>query len=85
MDLDGESHRDQAEATISRRERKIPGEEGEELKSPKRKVTRVESEETQDYVREAKSAEQKEVEERIFVPSAVPQNSTTPQNHQLQT
>ena len=31
----------------------------------------MESEETQDYVREAKSAEQEEVEERIFVPSAV--------------
>ena len=31
----------------------------------------MESEETQDYVREAKSAEQEEVEERIFVPSAI--------------
>ena len=31
----------------------------------------MESEETQDYVREAKSTEQEEMEERIFVPSAV--------------
>ena len=71
MDLDGKSHREHAEAKISRREREAPDEEGEEIKSPKRKVIRVESEETQDYVREAKIAEQKELEERIFVPSAV--------------
>ena len=31
----------------------------------------MESEETQDYVSEAKSTEQEEMEERIFVPSAV--------------
>ena len=41
------------------------------MKSQKKQVVRVESEETQDCVREAKSAEQEEVEERIFVPSAV--------------
>ena len=41
------------------------------MKSQKKLVVRVESEETQDCVREAKSAEQEEVEERIFVPSAV--------------
>ena len=35
------------------------------------KVIRAESEQTQDYVREAKSTEQEEMEERIFVPSAV--------------
>ena len=45
--------------------------EGEEIRSPKRKVIRVESEETQDYVREGKSTEQEEEEERTFVPSAV--------------
>ena len=71
VDLGCKSHHEQAEANISRREREVPGEEGEEIKSPKRKVIRVESEETQDYVREAKSAEQEEVEERNFVPSAV--------------
>ena len=47
-------------------EKEVPGEEGEEIKSPRRKVIRVESEETQDYVRQAKSAEQEEVEERIL-------------------
>ena len=43
--------------------------EGEEIKSPKRKVIRVESEETQDFVREATSTECEEEEERTFVPS----------------
>ena len=71
VDLDGKSHREQAETNISRREREVPGEEGEEIKSPKRKVIRVEPEETQDYTREAKSAEQEEVKERIFVSSAL--------------
>ena len=76
MDLDGKSHRNQAEASNSRREREVPGEESEEKKSRIRKVIRVDPDETQDYVREAKSAEQEEVEERIFAPSAVrvPQN-----------
>ena len=50
VDLDGESRREQVEAKLSRRGREIPN-EGEEIKSPKRKVVRVESEETQDYVR----------------------------------
>ena len=71
VDLDGKSRREQAEERSFRREREVPGEEGEEEKSPKRKVIRVESEETQDHVREAKSAEQEEVEERICVPSAI--------------
>ena len=47
-----------------------PNEEGEEIKSPKRKVIRVESEETQDYLREVKSTEYEDEEERTFVPSA---------------
>ena len=34
-------------------------------------MIRAESEQTQDYVREAKSTEQEEMEERIFVSSAV--------------
>ena len=75
VDLDGKSRREQAEERSYRREREVPGEEGEEIKSPRRKVIRVESEDTQDLEREAKSAEQEEVEERIFVPNAksVPQ------------
>ena len=75
VDLDGKSHREQAEAKSSRRESEAPGEEGEDVKSPKRKVIRVESEETQDFVRKGKSAEQEEMEESILVPSAasVPQ------------
>ena len=43
--------------------------EGEEIRSPKRKVIRVESEETQDYVTEEKSTEYEEEEERTFVPT----------------
>ena len=50
VDLDGESCSEQVVAKLSRREREAPSEEGEEIKSPKRKVIRVESEETQDYV-----------------------------------
>ena len=71
VDLDGESRREQVQAMVSRRGREIPIGEGEEIKSPRRKVIRVESEETQDYVREAKSTEYEEEEERTFVPSAV--------------
>ena len=71
VDLDGKSHREQADAKNSGREREVQGEEGEEVKGPKRQVNLVESEETQDYVREAKRAEQEDVEGRSFVPSAV--------------
>ena len=49
----------------------MPGEEGEDIKSPKRKIIPVESEEIQDYVREAKSTDQEEAEELSFVPSAI--------------
>ena len=70
VDLDGESRHEQVEAKLSRRGREMLN-EGEEVRSPKRKVVRVESEETQDYVREAKSTEYEEEEERTFVPSAV--------------
>ena len=55
----------------SRKESEAPGEEGEEVKSPKRKVIRVESEETQDYVRESLDLNQEECEEISFVPSAI--------------
>ena len=54
----------------SRTECETPGEEGEEVKSPKRKVIRVESEETPDCVREAMDLSQEEAEEISFVPSA---------------
>ena len=55
----------------SRRESEAPGEEGEEVKSPKRKVIRVEFEETQDCVREANDLNQEESEEISIVPSAI--------------
>ena len=55
----------------SRREREAPGEVGEEVKSPKRKVIRVETEETQDYVRDSLNLSQEEAEEISFVPSAL--------------
>ena len=57
VDLDGESRRERVDAKLSKRERKAPNEECEEIESPKWKVIRVESEETQDCVREAKSTE----------------------------
>ena len=71
MDLDGESRREQVEAKLSGREREAPNEEGDEIKTQKRKLIRVESEETQDYVREAKSTKHEEEEERTFVQRAV--------------
>ena len=48
---DGEGHHEQEQVKSSRRQSEAPGEEGEEVKSPKRKVIRVESEETQDCER----------------------------------
>ena len=55
----------------SRSQSDVPGEEGEEIRSPKRNIIRVVSEETQDYVREAKDTDQEEAEELSFVPSAI--------------
>ena len=55
----------------SRLESEAPGEDSEEVKSPKRKVIGVESEERQDYVREANDMNQEESEEISFVPSAI--------------
>ena len=46
VDLDGESRDEHVEAKLSRRGREMLN-EGEEIRSPKRKVIRVESEETQ--------------------------------------
>ena len=45
---DCESRRERVQAKSSRRDSETPGEVGEEVKSPKRKVIWVESEETQD-------------------------------------
>ena len=69
-DLDGESRHEQVEAKLSRREREMLN-EGEGIRSPKRKVIRVEAEETQDYVREEKITEFEEEKQRTFIPSAV--------------
>ena len=54
-----------------RRQSDAPGEEGEVIKSPKRKIIGVESEETQDYVREANDMDQEEGEEISFETSAI--------------
>ena len=70
VDLDGESRHEQVEAKLLRRGREMLN-EGEEIRSQKRKVIRVESEEPQDYVKEGKSTEHEEEEKRTFVPSAV--------------
>ena len=62
---------DEGTSKITEVKNGVPGEEGEESKSPKRKIIRVESEETQDFVREAKRTDQEEAEELSFVPSAI--------------
>ena len=53
VDFDGEGHHERGQIQNSMTQSDVPGEEGEEIKSPKRKIIRVESEETTDYVREA--------------------------------
>ena len=68
---EGESLHEQTQVKSSRRESEAPREEGEEVKSPKRKVIRVESKETQDYVRESWNLSLEEAEEISFVPSAI--------------
>ena len=74
-DPNGEGRHERVQVKTSRRQSEAPGEEGEEVKSPIRKVIRVESEETQDYVRAAKDLNQEDAEETSFAPSAtsVPQ------------
>ena len=67
----GEGRYEREQVKGSRRQSEAPGEECEEIKSPKRKTSRVESEETQDYVREANDMDQEEGEEISFVPSAI--------------
>ena len=71
VDPNGEGRHERVQVKKSKRQSEAPGEEGEEVKSPKRKVIRVESEETQDYVREAKDLNQEEADEISFVPSAI--------------
>ena len=71
VDSNGESHHGRGKVSNHRSQSGVQGEEGEEIKSLKRKVIRVDSEETQDYVRKAKSTDQEEAEELIFVPSAI--------------
>ena len=46
VDPEGEGRHEKRQAKKSRRESEAPGEEREEIKSPKRKVIRVESEDT---------------------------------------
>ena len=70
MDLGGESRRERVEAKLSRRGREMLN-EGEEIRTPRRKVILVESEETQGNMGEGKSAEFEEEKERTFIPSAV--------------
>ena len=55
VDSNGEGHHGRGKVENHRCQSGAQREEGEEFKSPKRKVIRVASEETQDYVREAKS------------------------------
>ena len=70
VDLDGKSHREQAEAKLSRREREVPGEDGEEINKSE-KESDSSGIRRNACLRKRSSAEQEEVEERIFVPSAV--------------
>ena len=65
-----EGRHERVQVQSSRRESEAPGEEGEEVKSPKRKVNRVPPEETLDSVR-AMELGQEEAEEISFVPSAI--------------
>ena len=67
----GEGRHERVQVKSFTRKSDAPGEEGEEVKSPKRKVIRVESGDTQDYVTEAKDLDQEEAEEISFVPSAI--------------
>ena len=68
---DGEGHHEREQVKSSRRESEAPGEEGDEVKSPKRKVIQVESVEAHDCVKEANDMNQEKAEEKSFVPSAI--------------
>ena len=71
VDFNGEVRQERGQVKNHRSQSDAPGEEDEEIESPKRQVIRVESEETQDYVRAAKDVDQEEAEELSFVPSAI--------------
>ena len=71
VDPNGEGRHEREQVNNSRRQSEASGEEGEEIKSPRRKLIRVESEETQDYVREANDIDQEAGEEISFVRSAI--------------
>ena len=58
--LNGECHHERVQVKHSRRQSESPGEEGVEIKSPKRNIIQLESEETEDYVREAKDMDLEE-------------------------
>ena len=62
LERGGRRPHERGQVKSSRRESEAPGEEGEEVKSPKRKVIRVESEETEDNVRETNDTNQEEAE-----------------------
>ena len=66
VNVDPKGRQERAQVKNSRRQS-----EGEEIKSPKRKIIWVESEDTLDHVREAKDMDQEEAEEMSFVPSAI--------------
>ena len=70
VDPNGEGRHVRGQVKNSRRQGEAPGEEGEEIKSPKRKIIWLESEseETQDYVNDM---DQEEAAEISFVPSAI--------------
>ena len=79
VDFNGEGHHERGQVKNSGRQSEAPGEEGEEIKSRKRKIIWVESEEAQGYVREAKDTDQVEAEEISFVLSAISSEKKTPQ------
>ena len=54
VDSNGEGHHGRGKVKNHRSQSGVPGGEGEEIKSPRRKVIRVESEEMQDYVKRSK-------------------------------
>ena len=54
VDSGGEGHHGRGRVKNHRSHSGVPGEKGEEIKSPKRKTIRIESEETQGYARESK-------------------------------
>ena len=48
VDLNGEGHQERGQVKNHRSQRDVTGEEGEEIKSPKRKMIRVDYQETLD-------------------------------------